>query len=223
MLNEPLFFSSNSSLKALHLLNHPFYMDWMEGRLSRETLKDYAQQYHAHVSSFPRFLSALHSICENEVARRILVENLADEEGITHGGIAHPELWMRFAEGVGATREEVRAAPARAGIQNVIDTFSRFAKASVAEGLGALYAYESQIPEIAVSKIQGLRKHYGIEDKRTLEFFEVHREADIYHRESLAKLITGLSEIEQRQAEHAGKEAAKALWHFLTDIHAVSA
>src|SRR5439155_9914861 len=41
-----------------HLLKHPFYADWRAGTLPREALQDYAAQYYAFESSFPRFLSA---------------------------------------------------------------------------------------------------------------------------------------------------------------------
>ena len=46
-----------------HLLNHPFYQAWSEGRLDREVLKRYAGQYFAQVEAFPRFVSAVHSRC----------------------------------------------------------------------------------------------------------------------------------------------------------------
>lgn len=205
-------------LAPLHLLSHPFYQDWMAGRLTRAQLKDYSEQYYAHVAAFPRYLSAIHSLGVEEADRRILLENLNDEEGVGFEA-SHPELWMRFAEGMGSTREEVRAAKPRDGVQNVMNTFFGFARRSFHEGLGALYAYESQVPEIAESKILGLRERYGITDTRTLEFFEIHRQADVAHREALEVLLERLTEQQKQEALNASIETAQALWNFLSEIH----
>ena len=48
--------------------------------MNREIIKDYAEQYYQHVKAFPRYISATHSICEDLEKRRILLENLQDEE-----------------------------------------------------------------------------------------------------------------------------------------------
>ena len=68
----------NEKLDQYHLLNHPFYRAWNEGKLTREIIKDYAEQYYQHVKAFPRYISATHSICEDIEKRRILLENLQD-------------------------------------------------------------------------------------------------------------------------------------------------
>ena len=68
----------NKKLDQYHLLNHPFYKSWNEGKLTREIIKDYAEQYYQHVKAFPRYISATHSICEDIEKRKILLENLQD-------------------------------------------------------------------------------------------------------------------------------------------------
>ena len=52
-------------LDEYHLLKHPFYQAWNEGKLNREIIKDYAEQYYQHVKAFPRYISATHSLCED--------------------------------------------------------------------------------------------------------------------------------------------------------------
>jgi pyrroloquinoline-quinone synthase len=202
------------SLEATHLLRHPFYRDWMEGKLSRECLKDYAGQYAHHVEAFPRYLGAIHSFAVNPAERRLVLENLNDEEGVTHGK-PHPELWAQFARGMGA----LEAAAPRAAIRNVADTFFAAARSSFHEGLGALYAYEAQVPEIAASKIEGLRDRYGVTDPATIEFFEAHRTADVYHRAAIEKILAALPAKEQAEARAAAERAALALWDFLSEVH----
>jgi pyrroloquinoline-quinone synthase len=201
-----------------HLLKHPFYQAWMQGTLSRETLQDYARQYFHHVEAFPRYLSSAHSLAENETDRRALLENLADEEGLTYG-TSHPELWLRFAEGLGVDRESVKSTVAREGIARVVRTFFRLSRSSLHEALGALYAYESQVPEIAESKIEGLKNRYGHTDERTLSFFEVHRRADVAHREVIRAQLEALPHEKKREALQAARDASVALWDFLSEVH----
>ncbi len=205
-------------LRDQHLLQHPFYRDWMMGRITPDQLKDYACQYYRHVEAFPRYLSAIHSLSPHSLAQKILLENLNDEEGVTHGK-PHPALWLQFAAGMGAAESAVKDSVPRAAIQNVVDTFFACARSSFAEGIGALYAYEYQVPEIAESKIEGLRGRYGIHEEATLEFFEVHRKADVYHREALDSLLDALSPEEKDLAEQAALRAGRALWDFLSDVH----
>ena len=204
------------SLNELHLLNHPFYRDWMEGKLTREQLRDYAGQYSVHVDAFPRYLGAIHANCADPATRRILLENLNDEEGVTHGE-PHPVLWRKFAAAMGADCEGVEG---REAIQGVKNTFFECARSSLAEGLGALYAYEWQVPEIAKSKIEGLKARYGVEAEEALAFFEAHKTADIYHRDALRAVIDALPAAEKAKAEAAAERAARSLWDFLSDVHA---
>lgn len=210
-----------NTLANYHLLLHPFYQAWTQGTIPRETLKKYATQYYTHVKAFPRYISAAHSKCEDIEKRRILLENLADEEGF-NGGEAHPELWLRFAEGLGVSRTEVENAPASQSIKNVVNTFLSAANSSYTEGLASLYAYEYQVPEIAKTKIEGLKEHYNLKDSRSLSFFTVHQEADVHHRRECEKLIDDFPEKEQSAVLSAAKQSAKALWDFLSDMHSSS-
>ena len=102
--------------------------------------------------------------------------------------------------------------------KDMIDNFFKNGRSSYAEGLASLYTYERQIPEIAETKIQGLKKFYGVNSKEGLEFFEVHKKADVYHRVECEKLLDGLSKEEQGIAETAALSTAKYLWNFLSGI-----
>jgi len=207
----------NQKLDKFHLLNHPFYKSWNEGKLTREIIKDYAEQYYQHVKAFPRYISATHSLCEDIEKRKILLENLNDEE---NRDADHPKLWKNFALAMGADAEKIEEVKADQFTQDMIDNFFKNGRSTYAEGLASLYTYERQIPEIAETKIQGLKKHYGVNSKEGLEFFVAHKEADVYHREECEKLLDGLSEGEQNKAEKAALSTAKYLWNFLSGIAA---
>ena len=102
--------------------------------------------------------------------------------------------------------------------KDMIDNFFTQARSSYAEGLASLYTYERQIPEIAETKIQGLKKFYGVQSKEGLEFFEAHKSADVIHRAECEKLLDGLSKEEQEKAEKASLKTAKFLWNFLSGM-----
>ncbi len=170
----------NAMVAERSLLKHPFYQEWSAGRLSLERLRNYAAQYYRHVEAFPRYLSALHSRCEDLETRQALLDNLIDEE---RGAENHPELWLRFAEGLGASRQDPcspqRRRPPRANWST--PSLGSRVRAPVQAGLAALYVYEAQIPPVAATKIEGLRQFYAIGDDRSLSFFTVHEQADVYH------------------------------------------
>lgn len=204
------------TIEEFHLLSHPFYQSWNEGTLSKEVLQKYAKEYHSHVQAFPRYISATHAQCDDIAARRVLLENLNDEEGWQ--GKPHPELWVQFARGLGV---EFLDGQRESTIQNVISTFMDASKHSFHTGLASLYAYEYQVPEVAETKIDGLIKYYGVESEEALEFFRVHLKADIYHRQAIEKLLDDFSEEEKQEALIAAKKSAKALWDFLTSMQAL--
>ena len=205
----------NKKLDKYHLLNHPFYKSWNDGKLTREIIKDYAEQYYQHVKAFPRYISATHSLCEDIEKRRILLENLQDEENINGD---HPKLWKDFAFAMGSKDNEIESVKEEKFTTDLIENFFKNGRASYAEGLASLYTYERQIPEIAETKIRGLKNHYGVTSKEGLKFFEVHKAADVYHREACEKLLDGLSQEEQDKAERSALSTAKYLWNFLTGM-----
>ena len=202
------------------MLKHPFYVAWTEGKLSQSVLGEYAKQYYAHVRAFPTYVSGVHSRCDDLQVRQELLENLIEEE---RGEENHPELWMRFAEGLGVAREDVRDAKL---LPSTVDSVARLKSLTASEdfrdGLAALYAYESQVPEVARTKREGLKDFYGIEDERAVSFFRVHEGIDVLHQETEKQILSEKCKTadEQRRAVEVAKESAKALWGFLDGVTA---
>jgi|TARA_B100001540_G_scaffold113011_1_gene101318 pyrroloquinoline-quinone synthase len=205
----------NKKLDQYHLLNHPFYKSWNEGKLTREIIKDYAEQYYQHVKAFPRYISATHSICEDIEKRKILLENLQDEE---NPNADHPKLWKNFAIAMGADVDKIEDVKREWFTNDMIENFFHQARKSYAEGLASLYTYERQIPEIAETKIRGLKKFYGVTSKEGLEFFEAHKAADVIHRKECEKLLDALTKEEKIKAEKASMLTARYLWNFLSGM-----
>ena len=161
----------------MSLLKHPFYQQWSAGTLPAERLRNYAIQYYDHVAAFPRYLSALHSRCDDLETRQVLLENLIDEE---RGAENHPALWLKFAEAIGVTRAEVLAAKRLPAANALIETFDHLSRElPLTAGLSALYVYESQVAEVATTKIEGLQRFYGFRQASDeLDQREVHDQID---------------------------------------------
>jgi pyrroloquinoline-quinone synthase len=213
----------DDAVDARAMLKHPFYQAWTEGRLPLDTLRAYARQYFHHVEAFPRAVSAVHSACPDREGRRMLAENLAEEEGVEAGKQDHARLWMMFACGLGEDEGAVRAQALNPETAALIDTFRRLSRQSYAAGLGALYAYESQFPGVASAKIEGLIDRYGIGDEPALRFFRVHESADVEHSRVCRDLLDRLPQAEQEEAYAAADELAGALWNFLSGVEASAA
>ena len=205
------------------MLSHPFYRAWTEGRLPLDTLRSYSRQYFHHVDAFPRAVSAVHSACEDRQGRKMLAENLAEEEGLEQGKQDHSSLWLMFARGLGESDEMVRSEALNPETLTLIETFKKLSRRSYASGLGALYAYESQFPAVAKAKIKGLIEQYGIDDEETLRFFRVHESVDIEHSAVCRELLDCLALSDGDEAIAAGEELAGALWNFLSGVEAQAA
>ncbi|MEO6693785.1 MAG: CADD family putative folate metabolism protein [Ignavibacteria bacterium] len=223
MLSEEKFIHEvNLTIENKSLLNHPFYQKWNEGTLTKTELQEYAKQYYHFVKHFPRFVSCVHSNCEDVKTRKILLENLADEEGFKTGIDDHPRLWINFAESLGLTEEEVKnTAPIRE-VEDLVDGMYELTRSpEFTLGLASLYAYESQVPEISRTKINGLKNFYGIDSPKAIEFFAVHEEADVYHSKDEMDIIVknNHSLEDQKRLINTVDESATLMWNFLDGVY----
>ena len=215
--------STNSSFSKTNLetifpkrmFNHPFYRAWEMGELSRVVLKTYSKQYYHHVSVFPRYVRATHWCCPDISSRQVLLENLIDKE---RGVKNHPALWRQFVAGMGAAEMEAESETLRPETKNLSETFMRLSQSSYAEGLGALFAYEQQIPAVATTKADGWRKFYDAGDARTTAYFTLHAEIEVHHSAATRNLIDALRESVRAKALQAAEEVSVALWSFLDGV-----
>ena len=181
------------TLEQYNLLEHPFYLAWNEGKLTREQLALYAGEY----GSFIKLISqGWQLVGEHQIA--------AEE-------IEHFALWQNFA---GSIHAKTIAANLPLVKQLVSTTDSHYT--TYAGALGALYAFEAQQPGTASSKLEGLRKNYNhLQADET--YFKVH-ENDLAEPALLEEKISMLNEHGKAIAQSACASTCKALWDALTDI-----
>ncbi len=212
---EALVTALDALIQKHHLLQHPFYQAWTKGTLDRASLQLYAAQYYKHVEAFPQHLRRLATRTEGEL-RSLIEENLAEEE---NPRLPHPKLWRDFAASLdveGATLDSTQPLP---GTQALVDTFQQISEQGTpTEAVAAFYAYESQVPEIATQKIDGLRRFYDITEPRSLAYFAVHEEADMRHRQAWRTWLAQQSDVDTEAVLHGAERALRALWGALDAV-----
>ncbi len=226
-MNTTQFFEQlEASIAKYDLLCHPFYRAWEAGELTRDDLREYARQYYHHVQAFPCYLAELALRLEDGDLRRAVLANMCDEKGAAGGygkdAVPHSELWLDFAEGMGARRDMRWHLPVTE-VRELMRYFHGVAsEGTPEEALAAFYVYESQVPRIAQQKERGLREMYGADDK-TCGYFALHATADVFHsniwRQQLERRIAQNPEAAQAALD-AAESTAKLLWQALDGIEA---
>lgn len=142
------------------LLDHPFYKSWSDGKVSLAKLSEYGQSYIELISYMPELWRSITEDLnvKNETSSRIIEDETR-----------HIELWKKWIEKL----PEAEHSPS---LKYVIDEISML---SPSARLGALQSFEMQQPEVALTKKEGLIKHYGFlpED---LDYFDEHLN-EIHH------------------------------------------
>ncbi len=224
MTSKEFFEQLEARIAKYDLLCHPFYKAWSAGELTRDDLREYAREYYHHVEAFPTYLAELGIRLEEGELRRAVLANMREEKGAQavfgEPSAPHSEMWLDFAEGMGASRD-MRGPKPVAEITELMTFFHRVAsEGTPEEALSAFYAYESQVPRVAKEKARGLREMYGA-DEKTCGYFTLHTTADVYHSRVWQQQLAMRLEADPQAAERAlaaGEAAAKALWRALDGI-----
>lgn len=226
-MNSTGFFEElDAAIAKYDLPCHPFYKAWAAGELTRDDLREYARQYYHHVEAFPSYLAELALRLDEGELRRAVLANMCDEQGtavrVESDSVPHSELWLDFAEGMGAKRD-MRGHKPLPEINSLVAHFHRVSgDATPEEALAAFFAYESQVPRVAKEKERGLREMYGADDK-TCGYFALHVAADIHHanvwREQLEKRVA-TNPAAADAALNTAENTARMLWQALDGIEA---
>jgi pyrroloquinoline-quinone synthase len=186
-----------------NVLEHPFYVRWSDGELSRDELSRYSGQYRHAVEA----IAAMSSVAAAEAPDRDDLRDHAAEEA------AHVELWDGFVDAVGGSAD---APPTAETAECVVEW-------TAADGLlptlARLYAVESGQPEISRIKRQGLVERYGVADGEGTEYFRVHEGRDVGHAAEVRELIEDRAGPADADALVAAAESAfRGNWKLLDGV-----
>lgn len=208
MHTQPMHQVLAEAIVGRHLLTHPFYRRWEAGTLSEEELAAYAEQYRHIERELPVTLTAIAEALPPGAARDLVEANLADELGSPE---PHTELFETFAAAAGAA-PDARATPSTAALLSVVRTTA--ANDPVA-ALAMVAAYEVQAADIAASKGDGLRRHYGFDEEGT-RFWDVHRTQEVQHAGWSMEALAAL-EADSDVVQAAATVSADSWWLFLSE------
>ena len=199
----------DSEIEKMSLLKHPFYRMWSEGKLTTDHLQGYSKEYFQLVKIIPQLVQRIakdtvkNSDGDDSNNSSTTIANNAREEA------EHVELWIRFATALGLSRSDILnyggSEKTNEAITKLMTTVVNF---TVEEAVAALYAYEMELPKISRSKIDGLKKFYGIDSEDGTKYFEVHEEVDVRHAQLWREI---LQEIPSKKHEVALKAAIESL------------
>jgi pyrroloquinoline-quinone synthase len=189
----------DSEIERRSLLKHSFYQMWSEGKLTIDHLQGYSKEYFQLVKAIPKFVE--------DIARgtdRQDIANNAKEEA------EHVEPWMRFASALGVSRNDLVNYASADKTNAAVAKMMELANASFEEAVAAIYAYEMELPKISRSKIDGLKKFYGMESEDATKYFEIHEEADIRHAQVWREILQKIPADRQEAVFAAVVESLKA-------------
>jgi pyrroloquinoline-quinone synthase len=188
-----------------NVLEHPFYVKWSAGELTREELARYAGQYRHATEALARLCRQAAESAPDQ-HRAEIEAHAAEEEG-------HVGLWDGFVEAAGG---EIGAEPTPE-TADCVHVWT--APGGYLSRLARMYAIESGQPEIARVKREGLSRFYGIDGGFGSEYFRVHEEADHAHADESRRLIEDAIKPEDEDAMiEAAESAFRANWRLLDGV-----
>jgi pyrroloquinoline-quinone synthase len=156
-------------------IHHPFNVMLNSGRATPEQVRGWVANRFYYQIAIPIKDAAVLSNCPDQDVRRGWVQRILDHDGFELGGVKDPggiEAWLRLAEAVGLTREEVRdlrhVVPA---VRFAVDAYVNFARRApwqeaVCSSLTELFA-----PEIHKQRLATWPEHYAWIETAGLDYF----------------------------------------------------
>jgi pyrroloquinoline-quinone synthase len=199
---------------------HPFHQAMNEGSLSRRQIQGWVANRFYYQENLPRKDAAILANCPDREVRRRWIQRILDHDGMagSEGGI---ESWLRLAEAVGLTRDEVQderhVVP---GVRFAVDAYLTFARTrpwteAVASSLTELFA-----PDLMAERLAAFERCYPWIDRRALAYFRARLAQAPRDSEHALQVVTQYCRTPEEQAAAVAALSFKCdvLWSMLDAI-----
>lgn len=200
----------DSEIEKRSLLKHSFYKMWSEGKLTIDHLQGYSKEYFQLVKIVPKFVE---SISKMTTGNSDIITSNAREEA------EHVELWARFATALGVSRSDLISYGGSEKTNEAVAKLMGLADLTFEEAIAAMYAYEMELPKISRSKIDGLKKLYGMDSEDATKYFEIHEEADVRHAQVWREILQRIPAERHEAAINAAIKSLQAQNMLLDSVH----
>jgi pyrroloquinoline-quinone synthase len=194
------------------LLKHVFYQMWSEGKLTINHLQGYSKEYFQLVKVVPKFVENIFNAIADPSLKRAVGQNLKEES-------EHIEPWIMFSTAMGVQRNDLTSYKGENETNMAVSTLSQLTERSLEEAVAAMYAYEKELPKISRSKIDGLKKFYGVQSNEATKYLEIHEEVDLRHSEVWKNILKTIPEEKQERALNAAVSSLEAQNKLLDSVH----
>lgn len=195
------------------LLKHSFYKMWSEGKLTIDHLQGYSKEYFQLVKVVPKFVERIAEATGNSDDDDDIITNNAREEA------EHVELWARFATALGVSRSDLITYGGSEKTNEAVAKLMGLADLPFEEAVAAMYAYEMELPKISRSKIDGLKKFYGMDSEDATKYFEIHEEADVRHAQVWREILQRIPSERHDAVINAAIKSLQAQNNLLDSVH----
>ena len=196
-----------AAIATRHSSIHPWSEAWVSGKLNKALLGEWVKQHYHYVSHFSEWLATVYGDCPHEEVRDFLLENIAEEEGLTgqagFPAVRHTKLLLDFAEACGKSRAEIENAqsagellPETLGLQSWCAVQAR--RPAIEALAGLLVGLESQVPKIYSKTTPPLVEKYGFTEEEIV-FFRLHIVADEEHGERGFEIVDKFAATDQER------------------------
>lgn len=175
---------------------HPFFAALERGELPPAVVRAWVKQFYPWLASVPIAMAERFSNCpigiENDPYRRLILDQLVEEAGDPKGTTTgHPELWLRFCEGIGVPRKEVLAEPQLPSTMVAIDDFLYTNRVNPFF-VSAAGSSEPPNVDLCARLLPSFRTHYKVPEEN-LEYYRLHVTADVEHSEWIGRIVANFA------------------------------
>jgi pyrroloquinoline-quinone synthase len=171
---------------------HPFFASVEQGTAPKALVQSWVAQFYPWLAAVPIAMAERFANCswepENDRFRRMILDQLLEEAGDPKGKApGHPELWLRFCEGVGVPRAQVHATPL---LPNTMVAIDDFLYTNRVQPFYVSAAGSSEPPNVPLCArlLPAFQNYYHVDDDH-LEYYQLHVVADVEHSEWIGQIV----------------------------------